>query len=340
MSVQMTWKSPRCVVVLAALGIAAAAPGAAQAVGPTQLRDGRSLFDARAAAIVRSGENPAPPARARAGEQLARKLGPLGNVILDPVTGTPRNVARLDGFLTAPSDASPTSIALGYVSAHADVFGLDAQDLAALRVTRRYRDVLGTMHLTWAQTYGGVSTLDNGLRAAVARNGRLVNVQGAPVPDLALKSTMPSLSAADALAAARADGGVRRPTKPAGADSAELTIFTGLNGPRLAWRLRARKSSTQIYDYVIDAKTGAVLRRQNTVDFATGLAWDYFPGPIPFNNSGVATSRDFTAPGWLPATRRRSRATTPTPTSTCSTTTRRRRATRSRRRAAATGTTR
>ena len=45
--------------------------------------------------------------------------------------------------------------------------------------------------------------------------------------------------------------------------------------------------------------TGKVLRRENTVDFATGLAWDYFPGPLPSNNSGVATSRDFTAKGWL-----------------------------------------
>ena len=63
--------------------------------------------------------------------------------------------------------------------------------------------------------------------------------------------------------------------------------------------MRAKKSSTQIYDYVIDARTGAVLSRENTVEFATGLAWDYFPGPIPFNSSGTATSRDFTAPGWL-----------------------------------------
>jgi hypothetical protein len=34
---------------------------------------------------------------------------------------------------------------------------------------------------------------------------------------------------------------------------------------------------------------------------ATGLAWDYFPGPIAYNNSGVGTSRDFTAKGWLAA---------------------------------------
>ena len=66
-----------------------------------------------------------------------------------------------------------------------------------------------------------------------------------------------------------------------------------------AWRLVVDKSSTQLYDYVIDANTGDVLHRENTVEFATGLAWDYFPGPLPFNNSGVAMSRDFTAPGWL-----------------------------------------
>src|SRR3954470_16436715 len=50
---------------------------------------------------------------------------------------------------------------------------------------------------------------------------------------------------------------------------------------------------------MIHASSGAVLHRDNTVDFATGLAWDYFPGPTPFNSSGTASSRDFTAKGWL-----------------------------------------
>jgi hypothetical protein len=34
---------------------------------------------------------------------------------------------------------------------------------------------------------------------------------------------------------------------------------------------------------------------------ATGLAWDYFPGPTPPNDHGVAVSRDFLARGWLTA---------------------------------------
>ena len=70
-------------------------------------------------------------------------------------------------------------------------------------------------------------------------------------------------------------------------------------GPRLVWRVLADKSSTQLYDYMIDARTGEVLHRDNTVEFATGLAWDYFPGPMPLNSSGTATSRNFTTTGWL-----------------------------------------
>ena len=34
----------------------------------------------------------------------------------------------------------------------------------------------------------------------------------------------------------------------------------------------------------------------------SGLAWDYFPGPTPLANSGVAITRDFGAKGWLSST--------------------------------------
>ncbi len=301
------------VAALAACAIVGPVPGAALAIGPTQARDGRAAYDVRSAPANRGREAAQPQGRAQATATLARGLGPLGVVDVDPVTGTPRLVAKLDGFLTGASDRRPPAIALAYVRERPRVFGLDSGDLAALRLTRSYRDVLGTTHLTWAQTDGGIPTLDNGLRAAVSASGRLVNVGGSPEPDLELRSTEPALSASQALAAARDDAGARGPaprateTRPgarqatefAGDNAARLTIFTGFGGPRLAWRVRVERSSTQIYDYVIDAQSAAVLRRHNTVEFATGLAWDYFPGPLPLNNSGVATSRDFTAPGWL-----------------------------------------
>ncbi len=257
-----------------------------------------------------------PPAERRdAIDRVSRELGRTGVIDIDRVTGTPRQVANLDGFLTEPSAKDPEDVALGYVRANLDLFGLEATDLARLRLTRSYTDIGGTTHLIWAQTYGNIPTLDTGLRAAVTKDGRLVNVQGSPEPGLALRTTAPKLSATVAMDAAREDAGANGPgpkvtdagtdarqtTDFAGDSDAKLTIFNTFGGPRLAWRLTVDKGSTELLDYVIDAQTGDVLRRNNLVNFATGLAWDYFPGPLPYNGAGTATSRDFTGKGWLPA---------------------------------------
>ena len=209
------------------------------------------------------------------------------------MTGTPRVVAKLNGFLTGPSDASPKAIALGYLRGHATAFGLDAGDISSLRLTRQYTDVRGTTHFVWAQVFDGVQALDNGVYANVSRDGRLVNVMGSPVPDLGVRTTQPEVSARGALTSALGNAGVPSRKVPAkrgtagadsltrfagGTDDARLVLFTESPGvTKLAWRVTANASSTELYDYVIDASTGKVLSRTNTVDFATGSVWEYAP---------------------------------------------------------------
>jgi extracellular elastinolytic metalloproteinase len=298
------------VVLVALLGVSL--PAAAFAVGPNERRDGRSLYDDRTKPRNVNRVATPPAQREAAADRLSSRLGTKGQVALDRVTATPRSIAKLDGFLTGPSSAGAEDVALGYVKDHPDLFGLDAGEVDALRLTKSYTDILGTTHLVWAQVTGGVPAIDNGIRAAVTKDGRLVNVGGSPLAGLSVGTT-PKLTAAEALQAARDDAGIkgarppiekassgaRRQTEFKGDNQAKLAIYSTFGGPRLVWRVIADKSSTQLYDYVIDASTGEVLHRDNTVDFATGLAWDYFPGPVPLNNSGVATSRDFTAAGWL-----------------------------------------
>ncbi len=66
-------------------------------------------------------------ARPSAGvQELRKQLGTQGIVDVDPVTATPRIVARLDGFLTRPSAGTPGAIARFYLRSHPGVFGLDA----------------------------------------------------------------------------------------------------------------------------------------------------------------------------------------------------------------------
>jgi len=296
-----------CVCVFALLLLA----GTAGAVGPAKKQEGRSFFDVRLepAALGQEARTTASMRAAQAG--LLRSLGFHGVVDIDRLTGTPRVVARLDGFLTEPSERGPQEVALGYVREHADAFGLDADDIAALRLTRDYTDIGGTTHLSWGQTYGGIPSLDNGLAASVTKDGRLVNVLGSPRRDLVLADIAPDLSAGAALGSSLRDAGaklapprvLRRTTAPtratrfAGDHRAGLVFFTGPLGIRLAWRVLAHAKPTQVFDYVVDAETGEVLRRSNLVDFVTGEAWDYYPGATA---GGAQVTKDFTP--WLTST--------------------------------------
>jgi extracellular elastinolytic metalloproteinase len=200
-----------------------------------------------------------------------------------------------DGFLTMPRNASPTAIALGYLHRHDAAFGLTRGDISSLRLTRDYTDVDGITHLIWAQVFDGIQALDNGVYANVAKDGRLINIMGSPISDLGVRTTQPDVSARGALSAALNNAGVAGHVVPAekntrgadrltkfagGTDDARLVLYTEAPGvTRLAWRVTAEASSTELYDYVIDASNGSVLHRENTVDSVTefGYVWESAP---------------------------------------------------------------
>ena len=76
----------------------------------------RPFFDVRAQA-----REVTPPAATRA---LERRLGDQAVVELDPVTRTPRVLARLDGALSGPASGSAADVALRYVRANLAALGL------------------------------------------------------------------------------------------------------------------------------------------------------------------------------------------------------------------------
>src|SRR5262249_39778736 len=105
-------------------------------------------------------------------------------VDIDGLTGTPRQVAKLNGFLTGPSSAPARDVAMGYVRSHLDTFGLSTSDLRTFQLRRTYVDIAGIRHLSWIQTADGIPVFGNGLQANVAKNGRLINVLGSPIASL------------------------------------------------------------------------------------------------------------------------------------------------------------
>lgn len=308
------------VAVLAAAGVSAiaapaavAAPSAPAAPATTPRGD----YDARAggspgevAAIDRNGASVSASAAVttfRAG------LGAQGLVEIDGLTGTPRQVTKLDGLLTPASKAKPAEVALGYVRAHADIFRLSATDLAGLTLRKDYVDIAGVHHLSFTQAAGGVPLFGNGLQAAVTSDGRLVTVFGSPVAGLAAPATPTTTAVADgskAVSIALTDLHNRTTTPVAGVDVAHRVLFRTPGGVRSAWET-VTMSATRPAVHVVDAASGRVLFRQSitsdadptpaspTRPAATGKAFDYFPSAP---KGGTTHDVDYTANGWLPAT--------------------------------------
>ena len=282
--------------------------------GPSALTDKASFYDSRQDPSVQkvlSARAATLAAKPKAGvTSLRQQLGTQGVVSIDPLTGTARNVAKLDGFLTAPSKASATSIALGYLGAHADVFGLDAAGIAKLQLRRDYVDIAGTHHLSYLQTIAGIPIFGDGIQANITKDGRLINVVGSPVSALPSFTAAPGLSATVARTAAVKDvvttvpavtakviGGARAQTTFSNGDTASLAYFMTAGGLRLTWQTLTSPTSQLLYTHIVDASTGRVLYRQSLTDNDSGKAWDYYPGAP---KGGTQVSRNLTAPGWLP----------------------------------------
>jgi extracellular elastinolytic metalloproteinase len=277
----------RLATVLALAALPASAVAADKVVTgdppPRALDRGPASFDVRDRAPA---ARPTSGAR-RAQRTLRRGLGRQGVIQLDRDTGTPAIVARRDGFLTRRRSDDPARIALGYLRANVAAFGLDRDDIDSLRVKRRATTRRGLTRIEWEQVHHGIPAFDNVIRANVSR-GRLVNVSGAPEPDLSVPSTKPRLTAPDAVEAALRSVGVRRQLRAlrraregtvlvSGGNRAKLVLFVGPDRTRLAWSTIARADEEGVYRAVVDANSGDVLKRTNLVARAQVRAFDYTP---------------------------------------------------------------
>ncbi len=304
------------------------APAGTHATGGQATGDKAPFYDSRADASsrqvlrVRAAQQ---AAAARPGlKALRTALGVQGVIAIDPLTATPRTVSRLDGFLTGPSRSAPSAVVTGYIRGNPDVFGLNSADLATLRLRRDYVDVAGVHHLSWVQYAGNVPVFGNGLKAAVTKDGRLVNVQGSPLSGLHTASTATKLDAVAARTAAAGDvfgrpvaaksspaTGAARSTRFGNGDRAGLVVFQSVAGPRVAWQTLTTPAGGQLVLHVVDATTGRVLYRHRLVADAapepaakpaagpaTGSVWENYPGAP---KGGTAKVVNLTASGWLPA---------------------------------------
>ncbi|MCW3002401.1 MAG: hypothetical protein JWQ20_1699 [Conexibacter sp.] len=292
-------------LLAALIGLALAAlPTAAPAAPPDPSPTAADRFldvrlaerDQAAATATDAGlaaRSPGTAARVQAARHaLAGDPGDQTVLDVDPLTGSVRQLARLDGALTAPTGAAPAATARSFARAHATALGLDAQDVDALTVTDQERSSSGLTVVRFGQEVEGIPTFDSGLRVGVDHAGRVISVAGAPRSDLPDDVTAsPALSAADALqrlmdqtglhrdvTVTATDRDPRQTTRFSTGDVARLTLF-GARAVHLAWHLTYRATSTRWYDAVVDATTGEVLYRANLVKFITNAnIYRNYPG--------------------------------------------------------------
>lgn len=231
-----------------------------------------------------------------AAKKFRDSLGTQGVVQVDPNTGTPAQVTKLNGFLTGKSGKKAADVALGYVKAHPEVFKLSAADLGTLKLRKDYVDDLGTHHIFWAQVVDGVEVFSNGLKANVTKHGELISVMGSPVAGLASAAqtrsaaAAPKVSAAGARSAAIEDvGGTAKSatastsgvnTKWSNGDTAQQVWFHTADGLQKGWLTYTNSGGQNIYSHVVDAQTGATLYRKDLVSEGNGdaLVQDNYPG--------------------------------------------------------------
>jgi extracellular elastinolytic metalloproteinase len=254
-------------------------------------------------------------ARTQRDSAYYRSLGSQAVVSFDPLTHTPRDLGRLDGFLTGPSSAPARTIAMNYVRSHLGALGLTSADLSTFRLRQDYVDAVGVHNLAWTQSIRGATVFGNGLKVKVTRNGRVLSVQGSPVSGLArLAAAAPSstrLGAASARAAAahNVDGtpapavvassrsGTSASTVWSNHDYATRVWFLTPQGLRPGWSTYVQ-TSAGAYQHVIDAATGRVLYRHSNTEDANGDAYVYdnYPGAA---RGGKRTVVNFFKRGWL-----------------------------------------
>ncbi|NIK55800.1 M36 family metallopeptidase [Kribbella shirazensis] len=250
-----------------------------------------------------------------AAKKFRDSLGTQGVVEVDPNTGTPAQVTKLNGFLTGKSAKKAADVALGYVKAHPEIFKLSDADLGTLKLRKDYVDDLGTHHIFWTQVVDGVEVFGNGLKANVTKNGQLISVMGSPVAGLSTAAqsrsaaATPKVSAAGARSAAIKDvGGTAKSanattsggsTKWGNGDTAKQVWFHTADGLRKGWLTYTNSGGTKIYSHVVDAQTGSTLYRKDLVSEGNGdaLVQDNYPGAA---KGGTQRVENLIYNNWLP----------------------------------------
>ena len=192
-------------------------------------------------------------------------------VTYDPVFGVGRSIYNPVGYLTPPRDAAPEVVALDYVHAGLDLLGLTAADLAELEVTDSvFSAVSGATRIYLRQRHDGLPVYNAGLQVNINRDGRVLGVGNAFVPNLAAIVNTPRAQLAPDRAIERARAHVRdlglEPATVATDVPRPMWLPIDGSSARRVWNLQLETADGRNYfDINVDAEDGRVWTRFNWV---------------------------------------------------------------------------
>ena len=278
----MRGKSAGIVVVLSVVaGLVSAAGASAELRDPHTKRPAAKDVDVRA----KLGGGVAPTSAQR---QAARALTGVA-VEFDKTTGALSRAIRYGGAMTAKSGASAEAIVRRFLADNAALFRLSKSGLARFAVAGQDETSTFTA-ITLQQTDAGRDVLGARMTFGLDRDGRIISYSGSYVPDASAQSSA-ELSASDAVHVALTRVGERpsRLTATSTASTAsrrtvfENDIARDIREPIdlearlvtypmpdgspavLAWRTLTQVNQIGAYESIVDADSGALLRRRNLV---------------------------------------------------------------------------
>jgi len=227
-------------------------------------------------------------------------------VRLDPVTGLASVVFESGQYLTGPSRKSAEDVVLGYLNKHRADFGLDADALHSLEVTRNVTtEHDGAHHVVLGQVVDGIRVHQAHVTAVVDKDGRLVLVSGRLAETTTAGSV--NLTAGDAIGRAAERAGAPKRNAPAGSAtkdkgkhvyqndyapdlagatplSAELVwVIQADRSLKPGWLTEVELSSSTWNETLVDAASGAVLAEESRYRHA-GPEGTVFTGEHPDNS--------------------------------------------------------
>lgn len=205
------------------------------------------------AATDRAPAEPEP--KLPSGSKLDRDL-PSGTVRFLKGQNLSRDLESAPGFKASRMAGDAEGVARAFLDYFDALWRLD-DPRAELRLRRVDVDRTGASHVRFEQAWQRIRIPGAELIVHLDRDRRVVLVSGAYIRTPRDVTTTPALDAAAARdAAAEATGAA-----PCAECAAELVIFTdGGSKTRLAWRIAPAKG-VRGEDVVVDAKSGALLRR-------------------------------------------------------------------------------